>query len=161
MAGPYLNSDQFDARGTLGEQPFSWCVETIEAGVAITVGQVVAPDETDDDGKEGEVAVVATGPNMIGVYTGVGGTGAATTVSGLTGNDAAIGDRIQVKWKGAVMALTDGGTTDILTGDMLSVSAAGKFVKQATQPTNGEGNAGIARAITGDTTDGASLVWLK
>jgi hypothetical protein len=72
----------------------------------------------------GKLAITGTATNdhlALGVYTGEGGRGADTTISGLAGKDAADGDLIWVRTYGAVDAKTDDGgvSTDIEVGNVL------------------------------------------
>jgi len=75
-----------------------------KAGGAISVGSLVAASTADSTGQTVVVcsATLGAGAAAVGVYTGKGGTGAATTISGLSGADVLTGDMIQVVKRGVV-----------------------------------------------------------
>jgi hypothetical protein len=97
-----------------------------EADAAITVGKCVAIDTGNLT-----AALVVTCPaaatadhRALGIYEGEGGSGAKTTVSGLSGRDAADADQIWITMFGLATALVDGDTTDATDGDALTPSVA-------------------------------------
>lgn len=104
------------------------------AAGAITVGKAVQTDTADTTGKS-----VVTGGSasflLTGIYEGKGGTGAATTVSGLTGNDAQTGDFIWVTCYGPALALTYA-TATLGAGSALRVAAPGTL-SEASNPSAG------------------------
>lgn len=97
-----------------------------EADYAISVGMVVGHDTGDTSGTTVVrcLADTADDQNFIGIYEGKGGTGAATTTSGLSGNDAADGDVILVTTYGKALALGVGDGTAWVDGSALAPSAA-------------------------------------
>lgn len=92
-----------------------------EADAAISVGACVAYDTGNTAAK-----LVVTTPaaatsdhRAIGIYTGQGGTGAETTISGLKGRAAVDGDHIWVRVFGVASTIVDAVTTQIADGDIL------------------------------------------
>lgn len=95
-----------------------------KAGGAITVGAPVMIDVSDTTGKTVVVgASAAKSRLMVGVYEGKGGTGAATTVSGLSGNAAVTGDIILVTVHGlcSVIATPKAGSDLSTSGKTLAL----------------------------------------
>jgi len=113
----------------------------------------VVVDTSDSEGREVVAGTNALSEKCVGVYTGTGGSGSATTVTGLTGNDAAAGDIILVKYKGYVKAIGEGGTVDIVAGDQLEVIDGGKFDTVGADATIEQFKV-IATALEGITADG-------
>ena len=103
----------------------------VEADGAIPVGAPVITDTGTTTGQLVVVGAAASRHRFRGVYTGRGGTGAAATVSGTSGYAAVDGDLIEIQWSGAVTALVDGDSVDVVDGDPLEVGA-GVFVKMVT-----------------------------
>lgn len=117
-----------------------------EAGAAISVGMVVMLAGSDTTGKKviKTTTTIANCANLVvGIYEGLGGTGAETTTSGATGRDAVTGDTIYVTRYGKAAALVDG-TTGAATTDGLiltmSTATAGVLNRQTTAVTNGVGH---------------------
>lgn len=94
-----------------------------EADAAISAGAPVMLDATANT--SGLLVVDATAMTAcVGIYTGVGGTGAAAG-TGFTGNDAADGDRIRVRVYGHATANVAGNTTAVSANEALAVESAG------------------------------------
>lgn len=93
-----------------------------EADGSIGVGKVAMHDTGFTDGRGVVIATAAADHRAVGVYEGKGGSGSATTTSGLTGNDAADADIILVTVYGHATAICDGGT-NIADQDPLNISA--------------------------------------
>jgi len=128
---------------------------TVEADGAIPVGSPTVSDVGSTAGKLVVVGAAATGFRFRGVYNGVGGTGATTSATGLSGKAAVDGDIIQVQLMGPVSALLDG-TVDVADGDPIEVGA-GAFVKMvASTTTLLEGYRVIGHALEAYTTNSAA-----
>lgn len=77
---------------------------TMVAVGAIPVGSIVAASTTDAGGQSAVLCTAAMGTAQLsqGVYTGIGGTGAVATTTGLSGRAAVTGDTIKVVKNGIV-----------------------------------------------------------
>ncbi len=107
-------------------------VRIYQADVAIPVGSVVAHDTADTSVSKVVVGASTNEWAAAGVYVGVGGTGAAATVAGTTGFAAAIGDQIEVVYRGVATALTKGDVSAIAVGEALSI--VGDALEDITTP---------------------------
>lgn len=140
--------------------------ELYKAGGAISVGQCVVMDDVAN-------ALTAVGTQVVvspasatasdqtrfcGIYSGVGGTGATSTVSTLPGKAAVSGDMILVIQKGMTYAIAEG-TVTTLTNVTLSTAAAGRL-KDYTAATNVT-QPHIAIALEGATPGNPFRVCLK
>lgn len=95
-----------------------------EADAAITPGKVVGLDTGNTLGKLVVTCPIGAPNRALGIYTGQGGTGAATSTAGLTGRAAVDGDIIWVQTAGVCNGLVDGDTTNAVEGDVLIPSKA-------------------------------------
>jgi len=131
---------------------------TFEADGAIPVGTAVTVDFASD--ATGKLVIQADAAldhrQVVGIYAGVGGTGAAATVSGTSGKAAVDGDIIEVVTYGVAYALQDG-TTDTVPGEALAIEATtGYLIGGITAVTNGTANAMLFTCMEAVTTDGAA-----
>lgn len=104
------------------------------AGAAISVGRSVMTDVADNTGKSVITRTVALQHLLTGIYEGVGGSGAQTTTSGLSGRDAATGDPIWVTCYGPALALAYA-TTTLGAGSALQIGTPG-ILTEAPNPTS-------------------------
>ena len=124
----------------------------------------------------GKLAIAATATNdhlLLGIYTGVGGSGAATTITNMdTGlHDAADGDVIYVRTYGAIDGhvgeISSASTGFVEVGDILTVSGtAGQLTDELiTAPTDTTLPAFIAleaaTAVSGAPTAAARAVFVR
>jgi len=131
-----------------------------EADIAIPVGSMCAIDVGNSTDGKLLVDVAAANEDFccIGVYTGVGGTGSATSTSGLTGHDAVDGDQVEICVYGAINALTDGSSAALVDRDSLQVAASGKLITGITEDTAGVLNRWLC--LEASSADGASRVFI-
>lgn len=110
-----------DPSATSGEMPTADKTREYLTSTALSVGSLVFLDTADATGNTIKAVGSATAQAQmcaVGVYTGKGGSGAQTTVTGLSGKDAAVGDRVRIVKVGVVSVLTTPsttGTTTVLT----------------------------------------------
>ena len=103
-----------------------------EADAAISVGMVVSHHTGSSTGTL-VVPTVANASNdhsFVGIYEGKGGSGAATTTSGMSGNDAVDGDVILVTAYGKALGLGIGSGTAWVDGNPVtpSLASAGQII---------------------------------
>lgn len=139
-------------------------IEMHKAGGAISVGSLVAASTADATGQTVVVcsATLGAGAAAMGVYTGKGGTGAATTVSGLSGSDVLTGDMIQVVKRGivAIRAAAQTITSMVTFGQIALVhhgTTAG-WVQEATAGSNNVIGTLWQTLTAGGTTTGSQVV---
>lgn len=77
----------------------------LQAGGALSVGKAVMLDCTSDSIFKAIALTTAADHCFFGIYEGVGGTGSATAVSGLTGKDAVAGDTVEITIGGPAKVL--------------------------------------------------------
>lgn len=83
----------------------------LQAGAALSVGKAVMLDCTSDSVFKAIALTTAADHCFYGIYEGVGGSGTATAVSGLTGRDAVSGDTVEITIGGPAKVLAyDSGT---------------------------------------------------
>ncbi len=139
-----------------------------EADGAISPGLVCIHDTGSTDGTLVIVAPSSSGANFdhraVGIYEGKGGTGAATSTSGLSGNAAANGDIILVTTYGKAVAMCDGGAVDCDDGDALKCSTDDDGQLMSLGVTYDDGDVANFLYIDSDhttTTDAAKAVFVK
>lgn len=98
-----------------GAIPVGSCVRLVAA--ANTDGSLVAMTTATTDNEA-----------AVGIYEGVGGTGADATVAGTSGRAAVDGDRVLITAHGIAMALQDGGVTDTVVGEALYPEATSGYL---------------------------------
>ena len=117
------------------------------AGGAFNVGDAVMFDFTNDENCRTVIkATSGSDAHVVGIYgdesgRGEGGSGAATTRTGMSGKQAVAGDPVTIRVSGIAAAhVGDDGTTDIDVGDVLIVDAtAGDLtIAVAEDPVTGE-----------------------
>lgn len=99
--------------------------ELYKAGGAIAVGQAVILDSADPTGKTVATLASATEKHasaFVGIYSGVGGSGATSTATNLSGKDAVSGDMILLVTQGVTYAIA-GGTVAAVDQLKLSTTA--------------------------------------
>lgn len=144
--------------------------ELYRAGGAIGVGLATVMDTvaaaTTNVGSQVIVAPVSTAAatdwamsqRFTGIYTGVGGTGTETAVSGLSGKAAVAGDMILVVQKGMVSAVADATVTTI-TAVKHGSSTAGRVMDSAFIASTGIPTIGVS--LEGATVGVAFRIVLK
>lgn len=108
-------------------------IGAFRAGAAISVGRSVMTDVADTTGKSVIHRTVALQHLLTGIYEGVGGSGAATTTTGLTGKDAVTGDVVWITCYGPALALAYV-TTTLGAGSALQIGTPG-ILTEAANPT--------------------------
>lgn len=108
-----------------------------KAAGAIPVGVTAALVGTDAAGQTVIAGTSALGNLVVGLYEGVGGTGTATTVSGLSGNAAVSGDLISLTVYGKGVAIMGPQTSSNLStgGKILNLGATAGQLQENTTPT--------------------------
>lgn len=102
-------------------------VVRLQANAAITVGKAVMLDATSDSIFKVITLTTAQDQAFFGIYEGVGGTGAATAVSGMTGRDAIAGDIVEITVGGQakVLAYDTSGNAPVAYGPASFAVTAG------------------------------------
>ena len=80
-------------------------VVRLQAGSALAVGKAVMLDTASDSIFKATALTTAADHAFFGIYEGVGGTGAAATITGLTGNAALTGDIVEITIGGPAKVL--------------------------------------------------------
>lgn len=108
-------------------------IGAFRAGAAISVGYSVMTHVSDTTGKSVIARTVALQHLLTGIYEGSGGSGAQTSVSGLTGRDAVTGDVVWITCYGPALALAYA-TTTLGAGSALQIGTPG-ILTEAANPT--------------------------
>lgn len=95
---------------------------------------------------------------FVGIYDGVGGTGAADATYG--GRAAVSGDAIELICKGPVYARVNG-TDNVAVGDQLALDATGSLIKASAVSADGLKAQILGAEVRTADSIGRALVWLK
>lgn len=117
ILGPVSNADTTQFAAEKEQRVFT-------AAANISVGMTVALTSGDTTGtKVVKTQALATQDHLVvGVYEGIGGTGADTTATGATGKDAVTNDIISVTTLGIASALIWAQTTTTIDNNILILS---------------------------------------